>query len=92
MVTLVSNKVSHRGRLITVRLGLVVATRLHTQLSSFRLPISSNTPSCSEKCHKWDPFANLIENTLSILQFWLEKRLANRHNSRQDINSEDLIK
>jgi hypothetical protein len=57
------------------RLRLVVATRLHPQLFSFRLRLSSNTPSCSEEGRKWDPFANLIRHTLSILQFWLEKCL-----------------
>jgi hypothetical protein len=35
----------------------------------------SNMPSCSEEGHEWNPFANLIRHTLSILQFWLEKRL-----------------
>jgi hypothetical protein len=49
--------------------------RLHTQLSSFRLRISSNTPSCSEESQEWNPFANPIRHALSILQFWLEKRL-----------------
>jgi hypothetical protein len=58
-----------------VRLRLVVATRLHTQLFSFWLRISSNKPSCSEEGHKWNPFANLIRRTLSILQIWLEKYL-----------------
>jgi hypothetical protein len=41
-------------------LGLVVATRLHTQISSFRLYISSNEPSCSEESHEWNNFANPI--------------------------------
>jgi hypothetical protein len=75
MVMLVSNKVSHRGRLMMVRLRLVVATRLHTQLSSSQLRITSNTPSCSEEGYKWNTFANSIRHTLSILQFWLKKRL-----------------
>jgi hypothetical protein len=57
------------------RLGLVVATRIHTQLSSFQLHILSNMPSCSKEDHEWDPFVNSIRNTLSILQFCLEKRL-----------------
>jgi hypothetical protein len=58
-----------------VRLRLVVVTRFHTQLSSFQLRISSNTPSCSEEGHEWVDFANPIRHTLSILQFWLEKHL-----------------
>jgi hypothetical protein len=37
--------------------------------------MSSNTSSCSEEGHKWNPFANPIRHALSILQFWLEKRL-----------------
>jgi hypothetical protein len=49
MVTLVYKKVWHHGRLITVRIGLVVAMTLHTQHSSFRLCISSNMSSCSEE-------------------------------------------
>jgi hypothetical protein len=36
-------------RLITVRLRLLVATRLHKQLFPFQLCISSNVPSCSEE-------------------------------------------
>jgi hypothetical protein len=75
MVILVSVEIWRRGRLMMARLRLVVATRLHPQLSSFRLRISSNTPSCLEEGHEWDPFANLIRRALSILQFWLEKRL-----------------
>jgi hypothetical protein len=74
-VTLVSNKIWHCGRLITARLRVVVATRLHTQLFSFWLRISKNTPSCSEEGHEWDAFANSIRNVLPILQFWLEQRL-----------------
>jgi hypothetical protein len=62
--------------LFTARLILVVATRLHTQLSSFRLCILSNTSPCSEETHEWNTFANPIRHTLSILQKWLEKRLA----------------
>jgi hypothetical protein len=49
IVMLVSMNVWHRGRLITARSRLVVATRLHTQLSSFRLRILSNTLSCLEE-------------------------------------------
>jgi hypothetical protein len=56
-------------------LRLVVATRLHPQLSSFWLRISSNTTSCLEEGHKWNPFANPIRHTLSILRFYLKKRL-----------------
>jgi hypothetical protein len=37
--------------------------------------MSSNTPSCSEEGHKWNPFTNPIWHKLSILQFQLEKRL-----------------
>jgi hypothetical protein len=37
--------------------------------------MSSNTPSYSEEGHKWNPFANPMRHALSILQFWLEKRL-----------------
>jgi hypothetical protein len=58
-----------------VRIRLVAAMSLHLQLSSFQLRISSNTPSCSEESHEWNHFANPIRHTLSILQFWLEKRL-----------------
>jgi hypothetical protein len=32
-------------------------------------------PSYSEESHEWNPFANPIRHALSILQFWLEKRL-----------------
>jgi hypothetical protein len=32
-------------------------------------------PSCLEESHEWNTFANLIKNTLSILQPLLEKRL-----------------
>jgi hypothetical protein len=56
-------------------LRLVVATRLHPQLSSFQIRILSNMPSYSEEGHEWNPFANPIRHTLSILQFWLEKCL-----------------
>jgi hypothetical protein len=73
---IVSNKVRPHGRLIATRLGLVVAMRLHTQLSLPWLHISSNTPSCSEEGHEWDPITNPIRHTLSILQFWFEKHLA----------------
>jgi hypothetical protein len=76
MVILVSNMVWYRGRHMMARLRLVIAMRLHKQLSSFRLRISSNTQSCSEESHGWDPFANPIRHMLSILQFWLEKRLS----------------
>jgi hypothetical protein len=75
MVILVFNKVWHRGRLMMARLRLVVATRLHTQLPSSRLRISSNTPSNLEESHEWNHFANPIRHVLSILQFWLEKCL-----------------
>jgi hypothetical protein len=75
MVRLVSNKVWPRGRLMMARLRPVVAMRLHAQLSSFQLCNSSNTPSCSEEGHDWDPFANPIRHALSILQLWLEKHL-----------------
>jgi hypothetical protein len=57
------------------RLRLVIAMRLHPQLSSFWLRISSNTPSYSEEGHEWNPFANPIRHALSILQLWLEKHL-----------------
>jgi hypothetical protein len=57
------------------KLRLVVATRLQKQLSSFRLCILSNTPSCSEESHEWNTIANLIRHELSILQYWLEKCL-----------------
>jgi hypothetical protein len=49
--------------------------RLHTQLSSFWLRISSNTPSCSEESHQWNTFVNPTRHALSILQYLLEKRL-----------------
>jgi hypothetical protein len=49
MVRLVFKKLWHLGRLIMAKLRLVVAMRLHKQLSSFQLRISSNTPSCSEE-------------------------------------------
>jgi hypothetical protein len=32
-------------------------------------------PSCSEESHEWNTLANPIRNTLSILQYWLEKHL-----------------
>jgi hypothetical protein len=57
------------------RARLVVPMRPHTQLSSFQLRISSNTPSYSEESHEWDILASLIRHVLSILQYWLEKRL-----------------
>jgi hypothetical protein len=37
------------------KLRLVVATRLHTQLFSFQLRISSIMPSCLEEDHEWNP-------------------------------------
>jgi hypothetical protein len=46
---IVFDKVWQRGRHVMVRLRLVIVTRLHTQLSYFRLCISSNTPSYSEE-------------------------------------------
>jgi hypothetical protein len=57
------------------RVGLVVATKLHAQLSSSQLCISSNTSSSSEEDYEWHPFANPIRNILSTLQFWLDKCL-----------------
>jgi hypothetical protein len=57
------------------RLELVVATKLHKQLSSFRLHISSNMPSCSEESHEWNILAKSKGMRFSILQYWLEKRL-----------------
>jgi hypothetical protein len=60
-------KVRHHSRLIMIRWGLVIATRLHKQLSSFQLHISSNTSSCSEESHEWNTFANPIRHALSIL-------------------------
>jgi hypothetical protein len=76
MVILVSIEIWHRGRLMMVRLRLVVATRLHIQLPSSRLRMSGNTPSYSDEGHKWNPFANPIRHALSILQFCLEKHLS----------------
>jgi hypothetical protein len=51
-----------------VRLQLVVETRLHTQLSLFRLPIMTNKPSYSDEGYEWNIRANPIRHTLSILQ------------------------
>jgi hypothetical protein len=91
MVILVSIEILHRGRLMMVRLRLVVAMRLHMQLSSSRLRMSSNTPSCSEESREWNQFANPIRHAPSIFNSGLRNVWANRHNSRQDCNLEEHI-
>jgi hypothetical protein len=91
MVTLVSKKVWPLGRLITDRLGLVVATRLHKQLSSFRLYISSNTPSYSEESYEWNTIANPKGTRFLFCKPGLRNVWMNRHNSRQDFNLEEPI-
>jgi hypothetical protein len=89
--TLVSNKVWHLGRLITVRLRIVVATTLNKQLSSFRLCISSNTPSCSEESHEWNTLANLKATRFLFCKPGLRNAWTNWHNSMQDYNLQELI-
>jgi hypothetical protein len=91
VVILVSNTVWHHGRLITARSRLVVATRLHKQLSSFRLRISSNMPSCSEENHEWNTLPNLKGMRFLFCIIGLRNVWTNRHNSRQDCNLEELI-
>jgi hypothetical protein len=54
------------GRLM-IRIRSVVATKLHTQPSSFRLRSSSNTSSCSEEGYEEDPLANLIKECIFYL-------------------------
>jgi hypothetical protein len=88
---LVFNKVWHRGRLITTRSRLVVAMRLRTQLSSFQLRISSNTPSCSEEGHELNTLANLKGACFLFCNLGLRNAWMNWHNSRQDCNLEDII-
>jgi hypothetical protein len=91
MVTLVSNMVWRRGRLIMARLELVVATKLHKQLSSFWLRILSNTPSCSEESHEWNILAKPKGMRFLFCNTGLKNDWTNRHNSRQDCNLEELI-
>jgi hypothetical protein len=91
MVTLVSNTVLRRGGLIMARLELVVATKLHKQLSSFQLRILSNTPSYSEESHEWNILAKPKGMCFLFCNTGLRNALANRHNSRQDCNLEELI-
>jgi hypothetical protein len=73
------------------RLQLVVAMRLHTQLSSFWLRMSSNTPSCSEESNEWNTFANSKGTCFLFCNTSLRNARTNRHNSRQDYNLEELI-
>jgi hypothetical protein len=89
--TLVSKKVWHLGRLISVRLRLVVVMALHNQLSSFRLRISSNMPSCSEENHEWNTLANPKGTHFLFCKPSLRNTWTNWHNSRQDYNLEELI-
>jgi hypothetical protein len=91
MAILVSKKVLHLGRLITARLGLVVVTRLHKQLASFQLRISSNTPSCSEESNEWNILANPKGTRFLFYKPGLRNAWMNQHNSRQDCNLEELI-
>jgi hypothetical protein len=91
MVMLVSKKVWYHGRLITARSRLVVATTLHKQLSSFRLRISSNTPSCSEESREWNTLANPKGTRFLFCKPGLRNVWMNRHNLRQDCNLEELI-
>jgi hypothetical protein len=90
MVTLASKKVWHLGRLIMARSRLVVAMRLHKQLSSFWLRILSNTPSCSEESHERNTFANLKDTHFLFCNTGLRNAWMNRHNSRQDCKLEEL--
>jgi hypothetical protein len=73
------------------RLELIVAMRLHTQLSSFRLHMSSNTPSCSVESHECNTFANSKGTRFLFCSTGLRNVWTNRHNSRQDCNLEELI-
>jgi hypothetical protein len=91
MVMLVSQKVSHIGRLIMPRSRLVVATRLHKHLSSFWLRISSNTSSCLEESHEWNTHANPKGTRFLFCKPGLRNAWMNRHNSRQNYNLEELI-
>jgi hypothetical protein len=70
---------------------LVVATRLHKQLSSFRLCISSNMPSYSEESHEWNTLANPKGMHFLFCKPGLRNACTNGHNSRQDCNLEELI-
>jgi hypothetical protein len=91
MVMLVSKKIRHHSRLITARLRLVVATRLHKQLFSFWLRILSNTLSYSEESHEWNTLANSKGIHFLFCNTNLRNAWVNRHNSRQDCNLEELI-
>jgi hypothetical protein len=73
------------------RLELVVATKLHKQLSSFQLRILSNTPSYSDESHEWNILAKPKGMRFLFCNTGLRNALANRHNSRQDCNLEELI-
>jgi hypothetical protein len=88
---LMPKKVWPLGRLITARLELVVATRLHTQLSSFRLCMSSNTPSCSRESHEWNTLANPKGMHFLFCNTGLRNAWTNRHNSWQYCNLEELV-
>jgi hypothetical protein len=91
MATLVSNTVWHCGRLIKARSRLVVATRSHTQLSSFWFRISSNTPSCSKESHEWNTFANPKGTCFPFCKPGLRNSWTNGHSTRLDRNLEELI-
>jgi hypothetical protein len=73
------------------RLELVVATKLHKQLSSFRLCISSNTPSCSEESHEWNILAKPKGMHFLFCNTGLRNAYTNQHNLGQHCNLEELI-
>jgi hypothetical protein len=73
------------------RSRLVVEMRLHTQLSSFWLRISSNTSSCLEESHEWNTLANLKSMRFLFCKTGLRNVWTNWHNLRQGYNLEELI-
>jgi hypothetical protein len=73
------------------RLELVVATKLHKQLSSFWLCISSNTPSCSEESHEWNILAKLKVIRFLFCNTGLGNAWTNWHNLGQHSNLEELL-
>jgi hypothetical protein len=53
---------------------------LHKQLSSFRLRILSNTPSCSEESHEWNIPANPKGTRFLFCKPGLRNAWTNWHN------------
>jgi hypothetical protein len=73
------------------RLELVVATKLHKQLSSFRLRILSNTPFCIEESHEWNILAKSKGMHSLFCNTDLRNTWTNRHDLGRHCNLEELI-